>query len=136
MGRWRTGLAHRTENPRTSVQLGPDPPAGMHDAFLANPRFPHQQSDRRLYNKNPILPLSLIGKTLDSDSSFLGSSPGGAAKQYHFLGTAVLILIYGRLVRRPSVLVQYHTRDRSSMCWKKKDAKGEITKTFRSSILV
>ena len=27
MGRWRTGLAHRTENPRTSVRLGPDPPA-------------------------------------------------------------------------------------------------------------
>lgn len=65
-----------------------------------------------------------------------GSSPSPPAKQYHFLGTAVRILIYERLVRRPLVLEYYHTRDRSSMCWKKKDANGEITKTFQSSILV
>ena len=26
MGRWYTGLVHLTENQRTSVRLGPDPP--------------------------------------------------------------------------------------------------------------
>lgn len=55
MGRWRTGLARRSEKPRTVVRLHPVPPTGMHDAFLVSPRFPFQQSDRRLYNQNPIV---------------------------------------------------------------------------------
>ena len=54
MGRWRTRLARRSEKPRTVVRLHPVPPMGMHDALLVSPRFPYQQSDRRLYNQNPI----------------------------------------------------------------------------------
>ena len=39
----------------SAVQSRPGPPTGMHDAFLVSPRFPFQQSDRRLYNQNPIV---------------------------------------------------------------------------------
>ena len=41
------------------------------DSWSVGVRLPYPQ---------PILPLSLIGKTPASDSGFLGSSPGGAAK--------------------------------------------------------
>ena len=41
------------------------------DSWSVGVRLPYPQ---------PILPLSLIGKTPASDSGFLGSNPGGAAK--------------------------------------------------------
>lgn len=72
MGRWRTRLARRSEKPRTVVRLHPVPPTGMHDAFLVSPRFPFQQSDRRLYNQNPIEKTG-IRRSMASQFPFCGT---------------------------------------------------------------